>query len=185
MTRQPLRAPQQEMNGAQLTGNHEQIREIRHTNAQITRRPAIVRPLGPMFLQRLPAAPLDRHPSIIPINRIEPRRENDHIQLMYLPVRGLEPILRERGDGSLLDVDDVDAVAVELLVVAAVAEWSAGVEVVRGQFASFLGVLDRLRDLGADELAGFFVGFFGRGQVREGPEHEPEAVSHVPSGRGD
>ena len=141
--------------------------------------------VGPPFsaqwsLRAHAIAAVNHHTCVIAIHGVETRREDEHVEFILGAVRERDARLGDFRDGRLLETDDVDVLAVKLLVIPGVAERSSRVEVVRLQFPCLLGVVNGFADLLADEFARFLVGGLVGRDIAECPEHEAESIPLLP-----
>ena len=86
---------------------------------------------------------------------------------MESPICQQDTIALYLGNRILQDVDDIDILSIELFIIACVADWSAGVQLFRGQFPSLLWIPDGLCNLPFEEVTGHIVGSLIRDQVTE------------------
>lgn len=122
--------------------HHEPIWEFRDGKAKEAVRIAI-----PTLVDVLAAAPADFHLSVVSVDSVESRGEDDDVQLMQSPVFSDDAICRDLADGCLAKCNDIDIVLIERLVETVIAEGTSGIESLWGQLAGLFGVCHRFGDL--------------------------------------
>lgn len=113
--------------------------------------------LARSLASELAASSLVRNACVTTVDNIESGGADNGIELVNLTLGSFDAVWCEFGDGVLLDINDTNVVAVELLVVPSVTQRPPGIEFSRMKLPSFLWVLDCLADLFHDGLGNTFV----------------------------
>lgn len=133
-----------------------------------------------MVCERLARSPVEADSCITPLDGVKAGGEDQGIQFVEFTIgrcdsRGIDMVNR-----GILKVDNIDIGAIELLVVAAIAERPSSIWLRRHQFPGLFWVCDDLGDFRFDEFTGGVVGLFVAGDVGISTKHESEPVSLIP-----
>ena len=135
--------------------------------------------VDPFIAQLLTVATLDVDLHVVARHSVESGREHDHVECV-LAARGSHAGRRDLLDWINPEIDELDVVAIEGLVVAAITQRSPGVQVVGRERFRGLRILHDLFDLAADECRCCFVRDGIDTDVSERREHVAEATADVP-----
>jgi hypothetical protein len=122
------------------------------------------------------AAPLDAEVDQRPGHRVEADGENDEIRRIFLLAR-LQAVFGNTNDRFLVDVDEIDIVAIEGLEIVGIEAQPLGAERIALRRQLFGGdrILDDPAHLLCEEIRHHAVGVFAEGDVTEAALQVPAA----------